>query len=132
MFPISQKLIIIALLLFLLPLAVLAQGPDLGQNPGTLGGVGTTILRILNVVVLIIMSLALIYFFWGLAQYILSAGDDAKKGEGRNIMIYGVVALFVMVAVWGLVGILKRTFIENSGVGTNAPNVNNLLPNYKP
>jgi len=91
-----------------------------------LESIGGKIQAILNLVVPIIMTLALIYFFIGLGKYILSAGDEEKKGEGRNIMIYGVIALFVMAAVWGLVGVLINTF----GIDAGAPPVDSrtLIP----
>ena len=59
--------------------------------------------QIINLLIPIVFALAMLYFFWGLAQYILNAGDEAKKEEGRNKMIWGIVAIFVMAAVWGIV-----------------------------
>ena len=57
------------------------------------------------------VGIALLGFFWGLAMFIFSAGagDEGKRAEARSIMIYGVIALFVMVSVWGLVGFLGNT-----------------------
>ena len=75
------------------------------QNLGTVLGVFSDII---NLAIPVVLALAVLYFFWGLAQYILSA--DEKKEEGRNIMIYGVIALFVMVSVWGLIALLQDTF----------------------
>jgi hypothetical protein len=53
-------------------------------------------------------------FFWGIATFILNTGDATKMKEGRMWMLWSVIALFVMVTVWGLVGLLVNTF----GVGT--------------
>ena len=53
----------------------------------------------------IAFSLALLFFFWGVALYIRSAGSE--KEEGRNIMVWGVVALFVMSSIWGLVNFIR-------------------------
>jgi len=69
--------------------------------------------EIIDLVVPIIITLAVIYFFWGLAQYIINTGSEEKRTEARNIMIYGIIILFVMLSVWGLVGVLGSTF----GVG---------------
>lgn len=50
---------------------------------------------------------------WGVAQYIKGAGD--AKQEGRQIMIWGVIALFVMTSVYGLVNVVARTLdLENT------------------
>lgn len=70
----------------------------------------------LDVLTTVVMALALIFFFWGLAKFILSAGDEEKKKEGRNIMIWGVIALAIMVAIWGVVRFLLTAFgIEEGG-----------------
>jgi|SRR3989338_6049726 len=66
--------------------------------------------NVFNPLVGLLLTLALIYFFVGLVKYIMSAGDEEAKGAGRSIMINGVIALFVMVSVWGLVNVLKNTF----------------------
>jgi glycerol-3-phosphate acyltransferase PlsY len=40
----------------------------------------------------------------------LAGGDEEKRTTGRNTMIYGIVAIFVILSVWGLVNILNGTF----------------------
>lgn len=65
----------------------------------------------------LLITLAVIVFIIGVVKYIAGADDSAKRTEGRNFMVYGLLALFVMVSVWGLVGILQGTFgIGNSPV----------------
>jgi len=64
---------------------------------------------ILAAIVPLIFSLAVIYFIWTTAQYILKEGD--AKNEARSHMIWGIVILFVMVSIWGLVAILTNTFL---------------------
>ena len=71
----------------------------------------------------IVVALALLFFFWGLAMYIMNSGDEEKKGEGRNIMLWGIIALFVMVSVWGLVNLLANTFEVNDGSTIDIPSV---------
>lgn len=73
--------------------------------------------QIINLLIPIVFALAMLYFFWGLAQYILNSGDEAKKEEGRNKMIWGIVALFVMAAVWGLVRFLGTAIGITPGQG---------------
>ena len=42
--------------------------------------------------------------------YILNAGDEEKQKQSKYYVIYGIVGIFVMVSVWGLVNLLKNTF----------------------
>ncbi len=65
----------------------------------------------------IIFGIAIIYFFWGLAQYIRSAGDPKKASEGKSIMVWGVIAIAVMLSIYGIVALLQNIL----GVNQNGP-----------
>ena len=98
------------------PMVAMAQ-TDAADIVDTIGGLITSITPI-------IVALALLYFFWGLAKYVLSAGDEDKKTEGRNVMIWGIIALFVMVSVWGLVQVVASTLGVSTGDSSgNIPSV---------
>jgi hypothetical protein len=49
-----------------------------------------------------------IVIIWGIFQSIRAEGD--KKAEARQIMIWGIVGLFVLVSIGGLLMILQTTF----------------------
>lgn len=59
----------------------------------------------LDVVVPIAITLALIYFIWQVIQYVIAA-DEEGKTDARKKMLYGVVGLFVIIAIWGLVNFI--------------------------
>ena len=62
----------------------------------------------------LLFALAIAMFIWGVIQYVINTDEEAKKQKGKMFMIWGIIALAVMVSVWGLVGILRNTFgIEN-------------------
>ena len=82
---------------------------------GGLDGVLDVFAKLINAAIPVVLALAVLYFFWGLAQFVLNSANEEKKAEGRNIMIYGIIALFVMVSVWGLIKLLQQTFgVENT------------------
>ena len=64
---------------------------------------------ILSAVVPILIILGVIYFVWGVITYVIASDEEAKK-TGRNRIIYGIIGLAVIIAVWGLVKILTNTF----------------------
>lgn len=76
--------------------------------------IGFVVFDLVNPLIFLVGSLAFLAFFWGIAKYIFSAGDEQKKASGKDVMLYGLIALFVMVSVWGLIGILKNTFFEGA------------------
>ena len=59
--------------------------------------------------VALIIGLAFVTFLWGVYKYITVASTEGKEGA-RMTIIYGLIGLFVMLSVWGLVDILTRTF----------------------
>lgn len=69
---------------------------------------------LVNKAIVVIVGLATVYFLWGVAKYILHSGDAAQREEGRSMMIYGIIAIFVMISVWGLVNLLSDTFKLNN------------------
>lgn len=81
-------------------------------------GVLDQIANLINLATPIVVALALLYFFWGLAQYILNAGNEEKKKQGRDIMIWGILALFIMVSVWGIINVVRETFDINNNTIT--------------
>ena len=80
---------------------------------------------ILDPVIGVLIAVAVVLFLYGVIKYIVSGDDETKRKEAKNYIIYGIVGLFVMVSVWGLVGILTGTF----GTDVSAPtNKLDLLP----
>lgn len=79
----------------------------LAQAEGLKGFV-TAFGKSVNLALPIVVSLAVLIFFWGMAKYLFSAGDKTKLSEGRNMMVFCVLALFVMVSVWGIVKFFQQ------------------------
>src|SRR3989338_10689239 len=84
--------------------------PLLALAATTLEGILGTIGQLIAVATPIIVALALLAFFWGLAVFIFNSGDAEKRKGGIQIMIWGIIALFVMVSIWGIVNTLQQTF----------------------
>ncbi len=98
----KKTLILGALLLMtVLPAVANAQLGNLEELVNSFG-------NIIELLIPIVGAIALLYFFWGLAKFILASGDEEERGKGKHIMIWGIVALFVIVSVWGLVRWLQE------------------------
>ncbi len=84
--------------------------------------VNTIIGGMITPVITLIVSGAVVVFLWGIFKFIKSEGKE--KEAGRDMMVWGIVGIFVMVSVWGLVNILRGTFnLDNTQV-----EINNILP----
>jgi len=78
----------------------------------TFDGLVKEIISLISSTIPVIISLTLLYFFWGLAQFILKAGGGKEREDAKNTMFWGIIALFVMVSVWGIVNLLQNSFIQ--------------------
>ncbi len=58
---------------------------------------------VINQLIVIVAGLALLYFFWGLVKFIFHSGSEAEQTKGKDIMKWGIISLFVMFSIWGLV-----------------------------
>lgn len=101
----------------------LAQGTTATQ--GTInGGALLSLLALAQTIVTRLVpfavGLAVVAFFWFLIEFIWKGRDDAaKQKEALAGMGYSVLALFVMVSIWGLVGFIGSMF--GIGQGGNVP-----------
>jgi len=88
------------------PFFVLASGDNLN----------TVIINIARLiqdgVIPIVIGLALLTFLWGVMKYGTSR-DEASRKESIAIIINGIIVLFVMVSVWGLVWLFASFFGVN-------------------
>src|SRR3989344_585142 len=113
----KKKLIVLSsFALGFAPLVALAQRAT-GTNPvscgaggfaDTIPGLLCRIGDILNSVIPVLIALGVVYFVWGVITYVIGSDEEAKK-KGRDRIIYGIIGLAVIIAVWGLVRILVNT-----------------------
>ena len=64
---------------------------------------------------------ALILFFTGIMKYLMPGSGPESRKEGYKYMGFGIVAMFVMVSVWGLVAFIANTFGINTNARVNIP-----------
>jgi len=118
----KKKLIILGSVLGLMPVVAFAAPTCASQSTGTIGYILCIIGDILNIVIPILVVLAIVYFIWGVITYVIASDEEAKKA-GRNRIIWGIIGLACIVAVWGLVNILIKTFNLNSNTNITIPTV---------
>lgn len=74
--------------------------------PPLLGKIET---QIINPVIYLLFGLALAYFLWGMLEFIAGAGNEETRTNGRQHMLWGVVGMFIMVAVFGIMHTICNT-----------------------
>lgn len=102
--------------LALMPAVAFAQ--DLSNLQTLLESIGGLVDTALPIVV----AIGLLAFFWGLVKYIFTEAKEA----GTKLMIWGLVALFVMVSVWGLVNFIGDSLGVDDTKTVTPPTVEGL------
>ena len=76
-----------------------------------IGNSSSGIVGALNTVVVpVIFAFAFAAFVWGVLNYFfLHGGDEAKRAEGRQFVLWGILGMVVLFSVWGFVNIMLST-----------------------
>lgn len=76
--------------------------------------------NIINPIIFLLFALAAVYFLYGLAQYLLSPNNEEVRKKSKSVMLWGLVGLFIMVAVFGIMRIILGTLkVSNIKVNNN-------------
>lgn len=91
-----------------------------GANGGQLVGLLNIAQNLVTRLVPFTIGLAVLAFFWYLVLFIWRGGEEpSKRQEGIKGIGYSLLALFVMVSIWGIIGLLSNML--GVGVGGGLP-----------
>jgi uncharacterized membrane-anchored protein len=71
---------------------------------------------LMRAVVPLLVALAVVGFVYGIIQYFLYPDNEEKRKAGKSFMLWGLITLFVMVSIWGLVSIFSTTITGDNAV----------------
>ena len=110
------KRIILTIFIFIAPLSSSAQVlRDLdGDGRVTTKDFFLFAAKILtDAVIPLLVTVALIVFIVGIIQYMAGAADQTQREKGKKFILWGIIGLFVIIAIWGILKILTGTFDVN-------------------
>lgn len=63
----------------------------------------------INVLIPAIFALVFVYLMWRVIDsWVLHAGEDGKREEGKQYVIAAVIAFVVMVSAWGIIALIRN------------------------
>ena len=65
---------------------------------------------ILNPLIALAFAVATIVFVFGIVQFIRSETADSEREAGKKKILYGLLGMFIMFSVYGLIHIILGTF----------------------
>ena len=81
------------------------------MTPTIFSDVVDIFINLIYLAVPVLGGVAVLVFFWGLVKFILAIGGDEKAvSQGRTLMVWGTIALFIMISLWGIIRFLHSEF----------------------
>jgi TRAP-type mannitol/chloroaromatic compound transport system permease small subunit len=79
-------------------------------TPATYSDLVTHIIGIINILIPAVFAIVFLYFVWKMIDsWIIHAGDEKSREEGKQYAVAAVIAFVVMVSVWGIVAMIKSS-----------------------
>lgn len=79
--------------------------------PTTYSGLVAEIIDIINIIIPTLFSVLFMYFVWKMIDsWVIHAGDQAKREEGRKYATAAVLVFVLMISAWGIVYMLRSSF----------------------
>jgi len=101
----------------------LLPGLAAAAAPRTFAELAYYIVDLMNYAVGTIIVLGLVAYFWGTVQRIIKLKGGAKSDEMSKFFVTGIIVLFVMVSIWGILQLLEATIFSGPGsVGSSGSN----------
>jgi hypothetical protein len=69
----------------------------------------------------LLIAIAVVAFMWGVIQMYINPNNEEARKKGKSYMLWGLIGLFAIISVWGLVEVLTNTF----GVQNLIPQLSN-------
>ncbi len=110
-----KKILTIAGIIFSIPLLTFAQASNGNSYINYYITLIQQVSYILHILIPILVTAAIVIFFIGLVQYIFKPDDKEKP---KKTMIAGIVSIFIMVSLWGIISLLQNV----AGVNPNYVN----------
>ncbi|MBU1159959.1 MAG: hypothetical protein ABIJ28_01555 [Patescibacteria group bacterium] len=67
--------------------------------------------HLLNPIIGLMIGLGAVIFLYGVVEFMANPDNQEKKENGKRHMIWGIVGLFIMTAVFGIINVINN-FIQ--------------------
>jgi hypothetical protein len=102
-----------------LPLVSYAQSLNLSPVQKIISAIATLV----GTLVPVLVTLGLVVFLWGLVRYLWGGGSKPDIANAKKLMMWGLVTLFVMISVWGIIDLMQRSLDIDKNATGRAPQI---------
>jgi len=92
--------------------SILAFSPALAfaQPLNDINSVAMKATNIGNLVVKLAISFAVLWIIISIVRYLIAGSDGEARSKGGQAILFGVIGLFAILSIWGLVYLLSNSF----------------------
>lgn len=65
--------------------------------------------EILNPIITLLFAAAVGYFLYGVLVFMQNQDSPTEQGIGKKHMVYGIIGIFLMIAVYGILNLIANT-----------------------
>jgi uncharacterized membrane protein len=85
---------------------------------------------IIDPAIILIFTAGFLVFIWGLTQFMWNLKDGSGHEEGVQHMLWGIVGMFIMVSVLGIIAIITD-FVGSDARAPDTSRINNVqVPSF--
>ncbi|PIR83703.1 hypothetical protein COU18_03450 [Candidatus Kaiserbacteria bacterium CG10_big_fil_rev_8_21_14_0_10_51_14] len=77
--------------------------------PQTFAGLVNVIVGYINIAIPVLITLGIVIYMYGVSTNILKFGDENRE-KFKAYFVWGILILFFMVSIWGILRLLQSTF----------------------
>ncbi|MEI7720018.1 MAG: hypothetical protein WCI89_02315 [bacterium] len=73
------------------------------------------LMNVINLLVWLMGGVAIVVFFYGVAQFVRKSGDTHAHSQGYKLMQWGIIALFIFFSLGGILNFFCGSLFAQSG-----------------
>ena len=105
------------LLLIAISIVPLFADAQSSGAPRTFRELAVDIVDILSAATATVLAFAVVIFIWNIAKNMTTLGDGNKVKERNAFLLWGSFIMFVIVSIWGILGLLRNTLFQGDRPG---------------
>ena len=81
----------------------------MNNPPSNFADLVDVIIGLINSLIPLLMGVLFVVLIWKIIDaWVINAGDENKRTEGKRFVVAAVIAFVVMLSAWGIVAILRN------------------------
>ena len=94
---------------------LLLPGVAFASAASTFSQLVNQLVSYLNFGAVTLITLAIVIYFLGISQNLFKINSGESRANMTTYIFWGLVAIFMMVSIWGIVSLVQNTIFGNSG-----------------